>query len=362
MFGKLFKRDKTTYTLRIEGYDKPITCTPKTFVLQAGLDEGLPMPYSCRVGGCGTCKVKLLEGRVKEYTDKSYLLTPEELQQNYILACQSVPRSDLRIEVPHLDLSTEALETVHKLARCHGRITRLRALTHDVVEMTVDLDGPLEYTAGEYAEVTVPGALEEPRNYSFASRPDTDNPQRVQFHVRKVPGGAFTEWLNQADRTGAELQVNGPYGDMWLRSARAPIVCVAGGSGMAPIKAILEQAAADQTPRDCVYLFGARSQGDLFCVEDMERIKASWHPEHSFGFIPVLSEEPADSDWQGRRGMVHEFLQKEVPALGDSHAYMAGPPPMLDAANEVLREAGVPTDHIHSDKFLDKSHLAKTTH
>lgn len=358
MFGNLFKRNKGPFNLHIEGFDKPIVLDDKKFILQAALDEGIPIPYSCRVGGCGTCKVQLLEGKVKEFTDKTYLLTAEELQQNYILSCQSMPRSDVRIRVDNLDLSEEARATIHHQVASKGVIKQLRPLTHDILELTVELDGPLEYTAGEYADIRVPGIIEEIRSYSFARRHDPSRPNVCVFHVRKVPGGQFTEWLHGQNRNGATLEIKGPQGNFWLRKAEAPMVCVAGGSGMAPIKAMLEQAVADGVKRDCVYLFGARTQKDLYCQAEMDEIKRNW--QGKFEFIPVLSEEPEDSGWQGRRGFVTEYLEKDVPNLASYHAYMCGPPPMLDAAMVILKKAGISPDHIHSDKFLDKSHLAKT--
>lgn len=358
MFGNLFKRNKGPFNLHIEGYGKPIVLDDKKFILQAALDEGIPIPYSCRVGGCGTCKVQLLEGKVKEFTDKTYLLTAEELQQNYILSCQSMPRSDVRIRVDNLDLSEEARATIHHQVTSKGVIKQLRPLTHDILELTVELDGPLEYTAGEYADIRVPGVIEEIRSYSFARKPDPSQPNICVFHVRRVPGGQFTEWLHSQNRVGATLELKGPQGNFWLRKADAPMVCIAGGSGMAPIKAMLEQAVADGVKRDCVYLFGARTQKDLYCLAEMEEIKRNW--QGKFEFIPVLSEEPEDSDWLGRRGFVTEYLEKDVPNLAAHHVYMCGPPPMLDAATVVLKKAGISPDHIHSDKFLDKSHLAKT--
>lgn len=358
MFGKLFgKKNTGPHQIRIEGLARPVACDEKTFVLSAALRDGIAIPYSCRVGGCGTCKVQLLEGKVKEFTDKTYLLSQEELRANYILSCQCQPRSDLRIRVDGLDLSPEAQASVHEIVTRQGVIRGLDHLTHDIVEVSIALDGPLVYTAGEYADLRVPGALDEFRSYSFATRPDPAQADRAVFHIRKVPGGKFTEWLHQGDRLGARVELRGPFGDFRLRSGAAPMVCVAGGSGMAPIKALLEQAVVDGAERDCTYLFGARTQQDLYGQDDMARIAAQW--KGRFRFIPVLSNEPEDSDWTGPRGLVTEFLTQEVPDLGTCHAYMCGPPPMLDAAIEVLKGAGISSDHIHFDKFLDKSHLAK---
>ena len=154
MFGKLFgKKNTGPHQIRIEGLAQPVACDEKTFVLSAALRDGIAIPYSCRVGGCGTCKVQLLEGKVKEFTDKTYLLSQEELRANYILSCQCQPRSDLRIRVDGLDLSPEAQASVHEIVTRQGVIRGLDHLTHDIVEVSIALDGPLVYTAGEYADL-----------------------------------------------------------------------------------------------------------------------------------------------------------------------------------------------------------------
>ncbi|HJO35704.1 MAG TPA: 2Fe-2S iron-sulfur cluster binding domain-containing protein [Gammaproteobacteria bacterium] len=353
MFGKLFKRDNGPFKLRIEGVAEPIEVDNKTFLLTAALDAGIPIPYSCRVGGCGTCKVRLLDGKVKEYTDKTYLLTPEQLQQNYILSCQAVARSDLSIAVDDLDLTASAEERITR----SGRISAVAPLTHDILQLTIELDGPLSYRAGQYADLTVPGVIAEHRSYSFAGRPEPGGNRRVVFHVRKVLGGAFTEWLHGGAREGTELTVAGPGGDFWLRPNDAPMLCVAGGSGMAPLKALLEQAVVEGVQRDCTYLYGARTQQDLYCEAEMAQIAEQW--QGRFEFVPVLSEEPEDSDWPGRRGLVTAFLQEGGRNLSEYHAYMCGPPPMLDAAIAELQAQGIGPANIHFDKFLDKSHAAR---
>ncbi len=356
MLSSLFKRRKVPYTLRIEGRAEPVPVPPRTTLLQAALDSGIAFPHSCRAGGCGTCRCRLLEGRVRELTDKSYLLSAEELQQNYILACQSLPRSDVRVRVPDLDLSAEAAATVHPVVRTGGRIVAARRATHDILELELELEQPMPYTAGQYADLTIPHVLESPRSFSFAQAMDEDHPHRLLFHVRLLPDGAMSAWLGGGDRMGAKLRIDGPHGDFWLRPGRAPLLCLAGSTGMAPIKAMLEQALRDGVRRDVVYLFGARTRADLYCTEEIAALARRWPAP--FRFFPVLSEEPAESGWEGRRGLVTEHLTDPGLGLTQRHAYMCGPPPMLDAALGILAELGVPHEHIHYDKFLDRSHTA----
>lgn len=324
-------------------------------ILTTALEAGIAFPHNCRVGGCATCKCKLIEGSVKELTDKSYLLSAEEMAENYILGCQSIPKGNVVVEVAGLDGNEQS----HSLVKTTATISQTRDLTHDIVELSLTLNSPLDYTAGQYADIELPSDLGTgSRSYSFAQAPASrSNSQALCFHVRKVPNGAFTEWLHASDRSGTQLNISGPYGDFYLRPGSSPILAIAGGSGMAPLKALLEQARADGATRDVVYLFGARSQADLYCLEEMQALTKGWLAH--FQFEPVLNQEPEDSDWQGRRGMVTDHIDELVGAkLTAQHVYMCGPPPMIDAAESVLLKAGINANNIHYDKFLDSSHNA----
>jgi len=182
----------------------------------------------------------------------------------------------------------------------------------------------------------------------------------LTFFVRRVPGGEFTEWLFTEDRVGENIVVTGPYGSFYLRPGETPIVCVAGGSGMAPIKALIECASNNNSNRDFLFLFGARTQKDLYCLDVMEQFKAEY--KGNFEFVPVLSEEPEDSGWQGACGMVTDYLQQAYIDTGKvdmsiSQGYLCGPPPMIDATVAMLAAAGMAKEDIHFDKFLDASSM-----
>ena len=157
------------------------------------------------------------------------------------------------------------------------------------------------YLAGQWAEISVPGVVEKPRSYSFASAPPDGPVDTVDFYIRRVPGGELTDWLHSADRKGARVLINGPSGSFWLRESTAPMLCVAGGSGLAPIKSLLEHLEREGFNRDVAFIFGARTQKDLYCLEDMARLKQS--SGGRFTFVPVLSSEPEGSDWKGLRGL-----------------------------------------------------------
>jgi toluene methyl-monooxygenase electron transfer component len=211
--------------------------------------------------------------------------------------------------------------------------------------------------AGQHAYLTAPGVpgLEELRCYSFAEAPSRTSPRRVLFHIRHVPGGAFTDWLFAANRVGTRLEFSGPHGSFRYQEANRPLLCVAAGTGIAPIKAILEQAVVDGLDHDVTLVIGARTQQDVYALRAVASIVVEWRA--TFDLVPVLSREPNGSNWKGRRGHVTDYLRENATGLANCAAYLCGPPGMIDAAIDVLRER-VPVEHLHSDRFLDRGSAA----
>lgn len=354
MFGAFKKKD---WKAEVGPSGKQIIVKAGENLLKSALQAGLQWPHDCRVGSCGTCRCTLKQGKVKELSDFAYVLDQEQLKSGMILACQAALRSDIVVEV---DLLDETEETV-RVTSHEGVIHRVTPLTHDIVELVIKAndDFPRTALAGQYAEVDT-GGIGNPRSYSFAKTPENEGNREVTFFIRRVPGGEFTEWLFAEDRSGEAAVITGPYGSFWLRHGEAPIVCMAGGSGMAPIKALLESAHNTDTGREVLFLFGARTQKDLYCLDVMEKLQDSW--KGKFEFVPVLSDEPEDSDWDGARGFVTDYLQQAYIDTGKvdisaSQGYLCGPPPMVDAATAMLGAAGMAKEDIHFDKFLDASSM-----
>ncbi len=330
-------------------------------LLKAALAAGLDWPHDCRVGSCGTCRCHLKEGKIKELSDFAYVLDGEQLDQGMILACQTQLKSDIVVEV---ELGAEE-DAAIAIASIEGVLDKTRMLTHDIMELTIKLNDPFPhsaepdvnnhaYRAGQYADISFPG-IEKPRSYSFAKAPNNEKDKELTFFVRKVPDGELTTWLFEQDRVGSPVTVNGPYGSFWLRDGEGPIICIAGGSGMSSIMALLEHANDIDCQRDTVYLFGARTRQDLYCLDEIKALEDA--RQGKLAFSPVLSEEPDDSDWAGLRGMVTEHIATQALDWANTQAYLCGPPPMIDAAIEVLKQQGVSEDDIHFDKFLDASSM-----
>ena len=211
--------------------------------------------------------------------DFSYTLSEAEINDGYILACQSLLKSNIVIELEaDVNQPSEPVETFN------GVIKDTHMLTHDIMEVNVELDRTIRFSAGQFADIGLPG-FGRHRSYSFACAPLDDGQKNLSFHVRSVPGGSYTEWLFETDRKNEHFELHGPSGAFWLRSSDAPILAVAGGSGMAPLKSILDDALLKGINRPVTYLFGAREQRDLYCLEEMQALAVKW--PNTFNFIPV---------------------------------------------------------------------------
>jgi NAD(P)H-flavin reductase len=258
-----------------------------------------------------------------------------------------LPRPDRRIHGSRVKINQGVLKSVAHL-------------NYDTLKLIVKCDDGstvLNGTAGQYATLHTPG-LSKPRAYSFACPPEDEGENEHTFFVRVVHGGEFSGWLAEKDRTGAPMTISGPLGKFGLDPSKQPMVCIAGGSGMSAIKAILEHAANTKAERDCLFLYGGRAQRDLYCKEEIDVIAKNWNKKFKFEYVPVLSEEPAGTGWKGATGFVTEHFKKAYLDTGkmsvkNCKAYFCGPPPMIDAGVAVLKGAGLNDKDIYYDKFED---------
>lgn len=333
---------KTKRSLSLTVNDKQVSVDTKETLLSAALRQGVEIPNSCRVGGCGTCKCKLTKGKVKELTETGYLLTQQELDDGYILACQSVPQTDVQIEV-------QTYSTVS------ATVVSQTKLTHDITRVRVQLDSPLNYRAGQFGQLSLANLPGVRRSYSFASPSSTDG--YLDFVVRRVGGGKMSTALVDSDLLGTKVQIKGPMGDFYLRATNGPLLMVAGGSGLGAIVAMLSDALAKGDCRDVQVLFGAREQRDLYLTEELETLKKQW--KGKFHYLPVLSAEPTDSTWQGARGLVTDYLPTQWDSNGS--AYLCGPPAMIDTAIDQLRLLGITSEQVFFDRFTSTGDAAKGT-
>lgn len=310
-------------------------------ILEAALADGIAYPHGCRSGRCGSCKSRLVSGAVDLLDHSRFALSDEEKAQGLILACRAVPTTDASVAWLGGDEETPS----HPRRRLNCRVTAIANVTHDIKHVQLAIEGadPLAFTAGQYARLTFPGA--PARDYSMASGPGE---QQLEFHIRRVPGGATTRRIHALLKPGDPVWVEGPFGASYLREQHAgPILCIAGGSGLAPIKGIVEAAIAGGMKQPIHVYFGARSDRDLYLVEHFEGL-AQRHPHLSF--TPVLSDAPVGARW--RTGFVTDAVAQDLQDLDGWKAYVAGPPPMVEAAMQIGAARGLRSEDLHADVFF----------
>lgn len=316
-----------------------ISLEKKETILAAALRNGINFPYSCKVGGCAECRCKLTSGKVKELTDASYLLSAEEVQSGYILACQSVPKTaNVTVEV---DLSRVSKRLIR------GRIIAQEKLTHDITSLEVELDEAAIFKAGQYARLSLECLPNITRAYSFASKPSINN-FKVKFFIRYTPNGAFSTVIQENKLVNTSVELETPLGDFYLRTSEKPMLLIAGGSGLAPILSILEKAKEESCNRAVTVLLGARTQADIYGLKEIEEIAKEW--PNSFEFKQILSQEPDDGNWQGLTGFIGDHLETFTP--NNAQVYLCGPPLMIDDCIARLSTLAIPPADIFADRFI----------
>ena len=273
---------------------------------------------------------------------------------NFIYPKNGVPSAKSKINsAPNPDVQNSRVKINEAVVKS------MENLTSDTFRLVVKCNDnalPFNSHAGQYATLKVDG-LDKPRAYSFAKSPKSENKNEYTFFIRQVPGGEFSNWLDK-NRTGEKIIISAPLGYFKLDDSKDDMICIAGGSGMSAVNAIVEEAIHQKVKRNCYFFYGARTQKDLYLVDELSKISEHWDKDYKSEFIPVLSEEPEDSDWSGARGFVTDYfkdnyLEKGIVSADSCKAFFCGPPPMIDAGAKVLKEAGVSESSMFFDKFED---------
>jgi CDP-4-dehydro-6-deoxyglucose reductase len=310
-------------------------------VLSAAVRARLGLPYSCRSGECGSCKARLVSGAVSGGDGEA--LTATERAAGFVLLCRAIPDSDLEV----LAREAGAGQPVPPVLTLPARVARMERLAHDVMGLWLKLPATLffDYRAGQYVDLLLPGGRR--RSFSLAGRPKPN--AELELHVRRVPGGRFTAQVFEKMRPGDFLRLRGPYGTMvWSSDLARPALLIAGGTGLAPAKAMIEQAIADRYARVLCLYRGARARRDLYLSD----LAGQWSAAlPGFVHVPVLSEPAPEDRWQGRSGNVHEAVLADFPDVTGFEVYAAGPPPMIDAIRRDFARAGLPEEQLHCDAF-----------
>lgn len=306
-------------------------------VLQAALRADVKIAHDCQLGGCGTCRIKLVEGAVF-YPEFPMALTEEEEAQGYALACQARPGADLTISVPSSRL------TFSNPVRVEAHVKHAERFTESVVHLSLELSAaePLDYRSGQYVNIWLEDGTS--RSFSMAS---VAHGNLLDFHVHQIPGGRFSDRLLKDIRAGSTLSVEFPLGTFcYHEEDMRPLVMAATGTGLAPIKAILESLLDDEDCPPVSLYWGMRTEQDLYLRDVIE----SWKGKlYEFDFVPVLSR--GGSLWTGRRGYVQQAVIEDFGDLAEHAIYLCGSPNMVADAKSLFTQHGASLDYVYSDSF-----------
>ena len=343
-----------------------IVARPGETLLEAGLRAGLALPYDCRAGGCGLCICTVLNGRIDQGPYQAAALTAAMRARGQALMCCAVALEDVELEVE--GVASLASNETPVLGRWQGRVASMERLSPDLMRMTVALpDGQhLPYIAGQYINILLPAEVAEGKDegkgaeplrraFSFANAPpDPNQPPStagdvIELHVRLIPGGRFTTHVFEGMKIGDAIDFEGPLGRFSLADSERPILFVAGATGFAPVKSMLEEAFRCGVQRPMSLYWGVRTAADLYLLDLLER----WQREHAnFSFVPVLSEADDDATWTGRRGLVHQAMLTDFPDLRGYEVYACGSVRMVEAAVPDFVAHGLGEQFCFSDAFV----------
>lgn len=313
-------------------------------ILAAALRNGHLYAYGCQAGACGACKSKLVKGKVEHLTRDPSVLSDDELAEGLCLTCQAVPQGDVDIMVKEVAKVKEI-----KVRTMPTRVREKNMLADDVVQLflSVPKTSKFDFLPGQYLSILLRNGKE--RSFSIANTPAQISDDGLELHIRVVPDGYYSPGVKDSVEVKDIIRIEGPFGTYFLRKdEQRPIVMIAGGTGFAPIKSLIEDAVASGLKQAITLYWGARAQPDLY----LDALARQWEKDiASFKYIPVLSDEEKDSDWTGRTGFVHQAILADHPDLSAYSIYAAGPPVMIDALTNNLPANGLDTEFFYTDSF-----------
>ena len=319
-------------------------------ILPAAIRAGVGLPYGCRDGACGSCKSRLIDGRVIHGAHQAKALSAAEEQAGWILTCCAMPQTDCVVQA-----RTVAGAGEYPALKMPARVAALTRPAPDVAVIRLQLPATVafKYRAGQYVEFILRDGAR--RSYSMANAPEhLGEPPLIELHLRHMPGGKFTEHVFGAMKERDILRLEGPFGSFFLREETSkPVVLLASGTGFAPIRAILEHMQAQGSARPAVLYWGCRTQADLY-QHDWALAAAASMP--NLRYIPVLSEAGPGQGWHGRTGFVHQAVMADLPDLSGHEVYACGAPVMVDSAQrDFVAQCSLPEDAFYADSFTSEA-------
>ncbi len=335
-----------TFTITVEPSGRTFTAEPEEAMLAAGIRQGIGLPYGCKDGACGSCKCKLLSGRVVHGPHQPKALSADEEAAGYVLTCCGVPHSDVVLESRQV---TEA--GAFPIKKMPVRVNTLERASHDVMVLRLQLPASdmFRYHAGQYVEFLLRDG--DRRSYSMANAPHHQATQPgLELHLRHMPGGKFTDHVFNTMKEKEILRIEGPYGSFFLREdSDKPIVLLASGTGFAPIKAIIDHMQHKGISRPATLYWGGRRPADLYQNAWIEA-RAAEMP--NLRYVPVVSDALPEDGWTGRTGFVHLAVLQDSPDLSGHEVYACGAPIVVESAKrDYVGKAGLPEEAFFADAF-----------
>jgi propane monooxygenase reductase subunit len=333
------------HRIRFEPVGIEIEADEDETVLDAAFRQGVMLMHGCKEGQCSSCKSFLLDGDQQMERYSTFALADYESEEGYVLLCRTHAFGDLSVELINYD--EEMLLNGIPPREARTTVAAVEPLTPDIVRLALDIDAgdEIPYRTGQYVDIGVPGT-DQWRSFSMAGLPGEGPGGRLEFLIKRYPGGMFSGLLDGTLSPGDALTVKGPYGTCVMRDAPdRDLILLAGGAGMAPVLAQLRGLAATGSARHTRFYYGARTERDLFALDEIAKLGAGLT---DFAFLPALSEDPSGSYEQG---LITEVVDRHEGDLSGADAYLCGPPPMCDAAMELLTGKGMPEERIFLDKF-----------
>jgi propane monooxygenase reductase subunit len=335
------------HVVRFEPVGIEIEVDESETVLRAAFEQGIMLMHGCKEGQCASCKSFVLEGEDIELDKYSTFALPDfEKEEGFTLLCRAHVYEDVTIEL--LNYDEEMIHSGHPIQKVVAQVVSNEPVTHDMRHLVLKLLDPQEipFWPGQYVDITIPGT-DEVRSFSMANTSSKESGQ-LEFVIKVYPDGRFSHFLDTTLAIGDRLEVVGPYGVFTLRDGRdSDLVFVGGGAGMAPILAVLRSLAEKRSTRKATYYYGARRKRDLCFEKELAQLEEALP---NFRFVPALSE-PDDEPWDGEVGLITDVVRRHETDLSESDSYVCGPPPMVEAAMDVLTELGASEKHIYYDKF-----------
>lgn len=332
------KGNNMSFTITIEPGQHQFDCAAGETVLDAALKNGVGLPYGCRNGACGACKGKVKSGRVDHGKAQDHALSADERAAGEALLCCAMPQSDLVIEA-----KVQRSQADIQVKTLPARVEALDRLAADVmlIKLRLPASERLQFLAGQYIDIMLDQDVR--RSFSLANAPHAD--EFLELHVRHIPRGLFTDQVFSSMKVRDIVRINGPHGSFYLREdSQKPLILLAGGTGFAPIKAIVEHSLFESSRRPMTIYWGANTREGLY----LHDLPLQWAAEHDhIRYVPVLME-----NWSGRSGLVHQAVLEDHPSLAGHQVYACGAPGMIEAAKrDFVVFSALPSDEFFSDAF-----------